>query len=102
MCLDLHPQHPNLLAIGCYDGTVAVLDLRNGGHGGRSKPCPLYSSAGHPAKHTGPVWAVRWQHGEGGGLASLTFMAAAEDGRVTLWSLAQAKLGHQARQPSCG
>ena len=24
MSLDFHPQHPALLAVGCYDGTVKV------------------------------------------------------------------------------
>ena len=24
MCLDLHPDYPNMLAIGLYDGNVAV------------------------------------------------------------------------------
>lgn len=28
MCLDFHPQHPSLLAVGCYDGTVMVFDVR--------------------------------------------------------------------------
>ncbi len=29
MCLDFHPSHPALLAVGCYDGTVLVFDIRN-------------------------------------------------------------------------
>lgn len=28
LCLDLHSQHPNLLAVGCYDGSVHVFDIR--------------------------------------------------------------------------
>ena len=28
LCLDLHAQHPNLLAVGCYDGSVHVFDIR--------------------------------------------------------------------------
>ena len=30
MCLDFHPDHPSLLAVGCYDGRVAVFDVRAG------------------------------------------------------------------------
>ena len=29
MCLDFHPQHPHLLAVGCYDGSVLVYDMRS-------------------------------------------------------------------------
>ncbi len=28
MCVDWHPQHHTLLCVGCYDGTVAVFDVR--------------------------------------------------------------------------
>lgn len=30
MCLDFHPDHPSLLAVGCYDGAVVIFDLRAG------------------------------------------------------------------------
>ncbi len=54
MCLDFHPQHPNLLALGCYDGSVSVYDVR--------RPTkPLYSSTAANGKHTDPVWEIFWQ-----------------------------------------
>lgn len=54
MCLDFHPQHPNLLALGCYDGSVSVYDVR--------RPTkPLYSSTAATGKHTDPVWEIFWQ-----------------------------------------
>lgn len=28
MCLDFHPEYPALIAIGLYDGTVMVYDIR--------------------------------------------------------------------------
>lgn len=28
MSLDFNPEQPHLLAVGCYDGTVMVYDLR--------------------------------------------------------------------------
>lgn len=28
MCLDFHPDHPNLLAVGCYDGRLCIFDVR--------------------------------------------------------------------------
>jgi dynein intermediate chain 1 len=30
MCLDFHPERSNLLAVGCYDGSLAIFDLRAG------------------------------------------------------------------------
>lgn len=30
MCLDFHPEHPALLAVGCYDGRVCIFDVRAG------------------------------------------------------------------------
>lgn len=54
MCLDFHPQHPNLLAVGSYDGSVSVFDVR--------RPTkPLYSSTVATGKHTDPVWEIFWQ-----------------------------------------
>ena len=32
MCLDFHPDHSSLLAVGCYDGTVMVYDVRSKGN----------------------------------------------------------------------
>lgn len=30
MSLDFHPDHPNLLAVGCYDGHICIFDVRAG------------------------------------------------------------------------
>ena len=53
MCLDVHPDHPFLLAVGLYDGTVCVYDLQQGGSE------PLLRSTANSGKHTDPVWQVR-------------------------------------------
>lgn len=53
MCLDFHPQHPNLLAVGCYDGSVSVFDIRT------RQNKPLYTSTAITGKHTDPVWQVQ-------------------------------------------
>ena len=54
-CLDFHPHHQSLLAVGCYEGTVMVFDVRN------KKNLPIYSSSIRTGKHTDPVWQVHWQ-----------------------------------------
>ena len=53
MCLDFHQHHHSLLAVGCYDGTVLVFDVRN------KVNRPIYSSSIRTGKHTDPVWQVR-------------------------------------------
>ena len=52
MCLDVHPDHPFLLAVGLYDGKVAVYDFREGTNN------PMFQSDARTGKHTDPVWQV--------------------------------------------
>ena len=52
MCLDIHPDHPFLLAAGMYDGSVAIYDLKDGLHN------PLFKATAKSGKHTDPVWQV--------------------------------------------
>lgn len=52
LCLDIHEQHSYLVAVGFYDGFVAVYNLKEG-------PEPVYKSTAKTGKHTDPVWQVR-------------------------------------------
>jgi dynein intermediate chain 1 len=85
MCLDFHRLHPALLAVGCYDGTVMVFDIRIKGNNK-----PIYQSTVRTCKHTDPVWQVRWQDDEG--QKNLNFYSISSDGRVTNWTLMKNKL----------
>lgn len=53
LCLDIHEQHSYLVAVGFYDGCVAVYDLKEEGLE------PVYKSTAKSGKHTDPVWQVR-------------------------------------------
>ncbi len=53
MCLDIHPEHPYLVAAGLYDGTVLVYDLQE-----NSKEA-IYKATANTGKHSDPVWQVR-------------------------------------------
>lgn len=53
MCLDFHSDHPNLLAVGFYDGNVAIYNLK------KASSQPSYKSSAKSGKHTEPVWQVR-------------------------------------------
>lgn len=52
MCLDIHPEHPYLVAVGFYDGSVGVFNV--------TEPTAnaLYMSSAKTGKHTDPVWQV--------------------------------------------
>lgn len=56
-------EYSNLLAVGCYDGTVAVYDvhLKNGQ--------PIYKASVRTGKHNDPVWSIFWQVCGFGGLS---------------------------------
>jgi len=84
MCLDFHPQHSSLLAVGCYDGTVMIFDIRN------KLNKPIFYSTVKTGKHTDPVWQVCWQEED---LAkNLNFFSISSDGRVTLWTMSKSEL----------
>ena len=85
MCLDFHPKYPALLAVGCYDGTVMVYDIRIKGNNK-----PIYQSTVRTAKHTDPVWQVRWSVEDP--TKGLSFCSISSDGRVTNWNLMKNKL----------
>merc|ERR1712182_146630 len=83
-CLDWHPLHPALLAVGLYDGQVVVFDVRT-----RTKK-PIYASTVRTNKHTDTVWEVRWNADESSG--TLNFFSISSDGRVSNWRLMKNKL----------
>lgn len=84
MCLDFHPAHHSLLAVGCYDGTVMVFDVRVKGNK------PIYSSSIRTGKHTDPVWQVHWQ--EEDMAKELNFFSISSDGQVASWIMSKNEL----------
>ena len=86
MCLEFHPQFPGLLAVGLYNGTVMVYDIRVKG----LRNNPIYQSTVRTKKHTDPVWEVHWNTQEGS--RELAFFSISSDGRVACWTLMKNKL----------
>merc|ERR1712166_1391249 len=78
------PQHPSLVAVGCYDGTVMVFDVR------MKVNRPMYFSTIKKRKHTDPVWQVIWQDEDIG--KNLNFYSISSDGRVTNWAMIKNEL----------
>ena len=86
MCLHFHPQHPSMLAVGLYDGTVLVYNVQ------KKTDAPLYRSTTKGGKHTDPVWQVCWQKDDLD--ENLNFFSVSSDGRVTQWTLLKNELLH--------
>ncbi|CAI7994794.1 Dynein intermediate chain 1, axonemal [Geodia barretti] len=85
MCLDIHPEHPHLLAAGLYDGTVAVYNLIL-----TERDQPVFRSTVDTGKHTDPVWQVCWQKNDMEG--NINFYSVSADGRVVIWRLIKNEL----------
>lgn len=80
--LDFSSDHPNLLAVGLYSGTVAIYDVRKA-MAGETDGTPAMASA-PLSGHTDAVWQVRWvRQGERGE----RLISISTDGRVKVWSM---------------
>jgi dynein intermediate chain 1 len=84
MCLDWHPNYRSLLAVGCYDGTVMVFDVR------QKVNKPIYQSSIRTGKHTDPVWQVHWQVEDMA--KELNFFSISSDGQVASWIMSKNEL----------
>ncbi|NXK64556.1 DNAI1 protein, partial [Sylvietta virens] len=86
MCLDFHSDHPFLLAVGFYDGNVAIYNLK------RANSQPSYKSSAKSGKHTEPVWQVKWQKDDMDNNSN--FFSVSSDGRIVSWTLVKNELVH--------
>uniref|UniRef100_A0A665T4R0 Dynein, axonemal, intermediate chain 1, paralog 2 n=1 Tax=Echeneis naucrates TaxID=173247 RepID=A0A665T4R0_ECHNA len=84
LCLDIHDQHSYLVAVGFYDGCVAVYNLKQKGAE------PVYKSTAKTGKHTDPVWQVHWQNDDMDN--NHNFYSVSSDGRVVSWTLVKNEL----------
>ncbi|XP_059146873.1 dynein axonemal intermediate chain 4-like isoform X2 [Physella acuta] len=82
--LDFSVSNPNFLAVGFYDGGIAVYNVRKS-----SLVEPVLDSFTAPGKHLAPVWQLRWIEKErGAGEESAeVLISISTDGRVTQWSI---------------
>lgn len=88
MAIHMSLHNPNLLVVGCYDGSVAVYDVRN-----RHDAKPIFSSTPKSGSHSRPVWAVEWLSDQSG--AAHAFHSLSSDGRLLHWTLGTAELTSQ-------
>uniref|UniRef100_A0A8C8VEA4 Dynein axonemal intermediate chain 4 n=1 Tax=Pelusios castaneus TaxID=367368 RepID=A0A8C8VEA4_9SAUR len=80
--LDFSLANPNLLAVGMYNGTVAVYNVQT-----HNTTAVLDSSESFD-KHIGPVWQVKWieqDRGTTGDDKGEILISVSADGRITKW-----------------
>lgn len=87
MCLHFHPEYSNLLAVGCYDGSVLVYDIHV------KSTHPIYQATVQTGKHNDPVWAIFWQVDEA--QKALQFVSISSDGNVNIWTMNKSELTHE-------
>jgi len=87
MSVDVHPEHPYLVAVGFYDGNVAVYNVLENSTG------PVFISTARNGKHIDPVWGVRWQKEDLDNYSN--FFSISTDGRIVLWTLIKNELHYQ-------
>ena len=79
--LDFSRRNTTLLAVGFYNGDIAVYDVRREVDWEK----PMESSIGMPGSHSDPVWQVKWL--AKGQERSETLISISTDGNVLQWSL---------------
>uniref|UniRef100_A0A8B9Z441 Dynein axonemal intermediate chain 4 n=1 Tax=Buteo japonicus TaxID=224669 RepID=A0A8B9Z441_9AVES len=80
--LDFSMASPNLLAVGMYDGSVTIYNVRS------CNDAALLDSSESSNKHTGPVWQMRWveqDRGATGDGKKERLICISADGRITEW-----------------
>ncbi|XP_070763038.1 dynein axonemal intermediate chain 4-like [Enoplosus armatus] len=83
--LDFSANNPDQLAVGMYDGTIAIYNVRS-----RNNTACIANSSECSKKHLHPVWQVSWTKqgvrlSGGGHVEALVSVSA--DGRITKWLL---------------
>ncbi|KFV62278.1 WD repeat-containing protein 78, partial [Dryobates pubescens] len=82
--LDFSMAFPNLLAVGMYDGSVAIFSVES------CDTSSLLDSSDSSNSHTGPVWQLKWveqDRGAKGGGKKERLLCVSADGRITEWFL---------------
>jgi WD40 repeat protein len=101
MTIDWSTTSPTLLAMGCYDGEIAIMNLRDFVRD--TAECPARVELERPIAndnyHTAPVWGIQWalaEHDDTIDTSDLKFAQAlvstSTDGKVKRWDLLCDKL----------
>jgi WD40 repeat protein len=89
--IDFCTEHPHLLAVGLYDGSVAIYDIRD------TTDKPALMSQHATGKHSEPVWGVKWVAKEAA-TKTQTLYSISTDGTVLQWSTKKGLVPHELMQ----
>ncbi|XP_004699674.1 dynein axonemal intermediate chain 4 [Echinops telfairi] len=80
--LDFSIGSPNLLAVGYYNGMVAIYNVQS------NSTVPVLDSSESPQKHLGPIWQIQWieqDRGTTGDDKREILVSISADGRISKW-----------------
>jgi dynein intermediate chain 1 len=83
MSVDIHPQKNCLVAVGLYDGNVAILNLKKNEQ--NEPKTIILRNIPTEIKHRASVWSVRWGADDFDG--NPNFYSAGMDGRIIHWTV---------------
>jgi dynein intermediate chain 1 len=82
MCLEVHSTKNFLTAVGMYDGSVAIFNVKENLNG------PIFMTS-METRHTDPVWSVKWLEADEEG--RLRFCSISTDGQVIFCGVTKLK-----------
>jgi WD40 repeat protein len=91
-CLAFSTEHAHVLAVGMYDGSVAIYDITEQG----DKPALL--SSFRTGKHSEPVWSLKWVHKDQQKQGTQLLMSISSDGTVKQWAIKKGLVPHPIMQ----
>ncbi|XP_072505875.1 dynein axonemal intermediate chain 4 isoform X1 [Notamacropus eugenii] len=89
--VDFSIASPNLLAVGFYNGTIAIYNVQN------NNSVPVLDSSESNQKHIGPVWQVQWveqDKGAAGEEKKEILVTVGADGRISKWVIQKGLFCH--------
>ncbi|XP_043859847.1 dynein axonemal intermediate chain 4 isoform X2 [Dromiciops gliroides] len=89
--VDFSMASPNLLAVGFYNGTIAIYNVQN------NNSVPVLDSSESIHKHIGPVWQIQWveqDKGAAGEEKREILVTVGADGRISKWIIQKGLICH--------
>ncbi|XP_036613654.1 dynein intermediate chain 4, axonemal [Trichosurus vulpecula] len=89
--VDFSIASPNLLAVGFYNGTIAIYNVQS------TNSVPVLDSSESQHKHIGPIWQVQWveqDKGATGEEKKEILVTVGADGRIVKWIIQKGLLCH--------
>ncbi|XP_074077343.1 dynein axonemal intermediate chain 4 [Macrotis lagotis] len=89
--LDFSIVCPNLLAVGFYNGTIAIYNVQS------NSTVPVLDSSESLHKHIGPVWQIQWVEQDKGTMGEERkeiLVTVGADGRISKWIIQKGLICH--------